>query len=311
MSRLAALGALPRRPLLPLTSLKVGGPADWLLRTSEREHAIAALQMAVDEGLPVTFLGGGSNLLVSDAGVEGLVLKPMFARVQMLVDRDQAVLYAEAGQSFSALARRLAHQGWAGLEWAVSVPGTIGGAVVNNAGAFGGACQDVLLSVDVVDAEGRLRELDPAALAYRYRYSRLKERELGLLLVVGARFALRRADPHLLRQTVQRLQDQRTLTQPRQQSAGSVFTNPEGDYAGRLVEAAGLKGATIGKAQVSPQHANFIVTFPGATAADVYALIVLMQEEVWRQHRVWLRPEIQLVGRWSEAERRRLEAPLA
>src|SRR5205823_3603040 len=128
----------------PLTSLKLGGAADWFLLARDRDQATRALRAAADERLAVTFLGGGSNLLVSDAGVEGLVIKPAFSHLELFEDGERAVLFAEAGQPFPALARRLARQGWAGLEWAVSVPGTVGGAVVDNAGAFGGATQDSL-----------------------------------------------------------------------------------------------------------------------------------------------------------------------
>ncbi len=311
MSALAELGAQQNRSLAGMTSLKLGGAADWFLLAQRPEFAVAALRAAQAEGLAITFLGGGSNLLISDRGVAGLVIKAGFARTELTVDGDLATLYAEAGQPFPALARRLARQGWGGLEWAVSVPGTVGGAVVNNAGAFGGSAQDVVLSVDAIDSHGQPRQLTHALLDYRYRHSRLKTAELGTMLVVGARFALRRGDPHALQECVQRFQDQRTRTQPRQQSAGSVFANPPGDYAGRLLEACGLKGASVGRAQLSPQHANFIVNLGGASAADVYALMTLAQQRVWTSQGVWLRPEVQLVGRWEPRERERLERPAA
>jgi UDP-N-acetylmuramate dehydrogenase len=306
---LGELGAQPDRPLAPLTSLKVGGAADWLLPAGGSAIAAEATRAAAAAGLAVTYLGGGSNLLVSARGVAGLVVKPTWSRLELRPAGDEALVHVDAGHSFPALARRLARLGWAGLEWAVSVPGRVGGAVVNNAGAFGGCVQDCLLELDVVDARGVARTLPAEALAYRYRWSRLKAGELGTLLVVAAHFRVRRGDPTALRETVLRLQAQRTRTQPRQQSAGSVFANPPGDYAGRLIEACGLKGVAQGRAQISPQHANFIVNLGGASADDVYALVVLAQQAVWRQHGIWLRPEVQLVGRWTEQERRRLETP--
>lgn len=310
MSGLATLGAERERPLAPLTSLKVGGVADWFLLARDWEAAACGLRVARQEGLPVLVVGGGSNVLAADAGVEGLVLKPAWGGFELReAGAGRAVLTAGAAQPFSGLARRLARLGWGGLEWAVSVPGSVGGAVVNNAGAFGGEVADRLLGAEVVDAGGRRSWLEAAELAYRYRESRLKLGTFGPLVVVAARFALERAEPALLVRRVREFQEQRTRAQPRQSSAGSVFANPPGDFAGRLIEAAGLKGTEIGRARISPQHANFIVNLGGATADDVYALLTLAQSRVWRRLGIWLRPEVQLVGRWSTEQRRRIDAP--
>jgi UDP-N-acetylmuramate dehydrogenase len=268
-----------------------------------------ALRAALGQSWAVRTIGGGSNLLPSDDGVEGLVIKYTAAGHQLREDGQRAVCVAEAGASLAGLARRLAKQGWAGLEWAVSVPGTVGGAAVNNAGAFGSCSAEWIIAVHVADADGQERRLGAAALDYAYRTSRLKRRELGPVIVLRVEFDLRRDDPARLRAIVDRNQEQRTRTQPRQRSAGSVFANPEGDYAGRLIEQAGLKGARHGGAQISPQHANFIVNSGRATARDVYELMRLAQQGVWQHFATWLHPEIELVGRWMAAELSALAGP--
>ena len=175
----------------------------------------------------------------------------------------------DAGANFSNLARRLAREGLSGLEWAATVPGTIGGAVVNNAGAFGGCVADNLLDAVLVMPDGSERTVSHADLAYAYRTSRLKRGEFGPTIVRSARFRVTRDDPKLALARIHEQQARRTASQPRQLSAGSIFANPPGDYSGRLVEAVGLKGARSGGAEISAQHANFIVNSGAATAQDV------------------------------------------
>lgn len=289
-------------PLARHTSLKVGGPADLFVLARSFEQAIHALATASNRGLPVHVIGGGSNLLPADTGIDGLVIKYAGDTHEVQVHGDEAVVLAEAGCKFAGLARRLAREGWGGLEWAVNVPGTVGGAAVNNAGAFGGHIAEQLIAVEIADTSGHRFRLARDKLDYGYRTSGLKRREFGPTIVLRADLALRRDDPTALRETVAQNQGLRTRTQPRQLSAGSVFANPEGDYSGRLIEAAGLKGARQGGAQISPQHANFIVNLGGATASDVYHLMRLAQETVWQQNGIWLCPEIELIGRWT-AER--------
>lgn len=304
-----ALALVRGEPLSRHTSLKVGGPAErfWLARSPE--EMIEALRLSAARGWPVVILGGGSNVLPSDEGVAGLVVKYLAGAHRLHVRGDRAVVEAEAGASLAGLARRLARQGWAGLEWAVNVPGTVGGAVVNNAGAFGSCVAECLLAVELVNAQGERRWLQRSDLDYAYRTSRLKRRELGAVAVLRAEFVVRRGDPLLLSRTVEHNQQMRTRSQPRQLSAGSVFANPPGDFAGRLIEQAGLKGLRRGGAQISSQHANFIVNLGSATARDVYTLMRAAQLAVWERERVWLRPEIELIGRWAEAELAALEAP--
>jgi UDP-N-acetylmuramate dehydrogenase len=299
-----------QHPLGRRTSLRVGGTARHYLESDDPAVLGEALAAAHEAGLPVLALGGGSNLLVADEGFDGLVVRLTADGYSVATaDGRLGVVTAAAGLPFANLARRLAREGWAGLEWGSNVPGTIGGAAVNNAGAFGGCMAEDLVGLELFDASGRRRELPDADLAYAYRSSALKRGELGPVLVTTVRCRVHREDPTAALTRIADFQALRTATQPRQLSAGSVFANPPGDFAGRLIEAAGLKGRRAGGAQISPRHANFIVNLERATARDVYTLVRLAQDTVWHRCGVWLRPEIQLVGGWSRDELRALTGP--
>ena len=295
-------------PLARLTSLKVGGSADLLLTAGTSDELLDGMAWLWREGLACRWIGGGSNLLVCDAGVEAAVGR--YTGAQFTVrETPCAEVDCEAGHSLPRLARTLARQGWAGLEWAANVPGTLGGAIVNNAGAFGSSISEHLIWAELLTPDRRLERLSAAELDYGYRSSRLKRGELPGTVVVRGVLRLHRAAVEQTTARVAAFQRQRTLSQPRLLSAGSVFANPEGDYAGRLIEAAGLKGRRIGGAEISTQHANFIVNPGGATARDVYDLMRLAQESVWASAGVWLQAEIELLGRWSPDERQALLAP--
>ena len=281
--------------LAPHTSLRVGGTADFFLLAGSAEELAQGLQWARARTLPVRVIGGGSNLLAADAGVHGLVIKVVNAQWAV----HDLTVTADAGVTIANLARRLAKQGYAGLEWAANVPGTVGGACVNNAGAFGGDTASCLVRATVADANGRVRHVEGPELQYAYRTSVLKRRGLGDLAVVSIELRLQQSTPAEADGRVKEFNAQRMRSQPRISSAGSVFANPSGDYSGRLIEEAGLKGTTIGGAQISEQHANFIVNLGGATAADVYALMCFVQKRVFGRSGVWLRPEIELFGQWS------------
>jgi UDP-N-acetylmuramate dehydrogenase len=298
--------------LAPHTSLRVGGPADWFVLAHSAGELAEALQWARARAMPVRVIGGGSNLLVAEAGVEGLVIKAVNVRFAVHGDR----VRADAGTNLANMARKLAKQGWGGLEWAANVPGTVGGAVVNNAGAFGGTTADCVDSIRLLDADGRLRELAANALDYGYRTSLLKRRAMGHdgarfeaedgssdLAVVDATFRLQCSTPEQADGRVKEFNAQRMAAQPRILSAGSVFANPDGDFAGRLIELAGLKGRWVGGAQISEQHANFIVNPRGANADDVFALLRCAQQAVFESSGVWLSPEIELLGRWTDEQR--------
>lgn len=302
-------GAVPVRdePLAPHTSLRVGGPARYYLASDDPGGLARVLATASDAGLPILILGGGSNLLVADGGFDGLVLKYTAARYDVVdTTGGTAHVTATAGLAIANLARRLARNGLAGLEWASNVPGTIGGAAVNNAGAFGGCMANDLIDLELLEAGGAPRTLASSALEYAYRSSLLKRGTLGPVLVTTVRCRLRRDEPTATTARIRELQQRRTESQPRQSSAGSVFANPPSDFAGRLIETVGLKGARVGGAQISTQHANFIVNDGRATASDVYELVRVAQAQVWREHAIWLRPEIELIGRWQPEQRRAL-----
>lgn len=293
------------------TSYRIGGPADLFLPASRTDQVVAALQAAHALGVPCRIIGGASNLLVADAGVAGLVVKNLVneTRYAEVPGDDQRVnLVAAAGCQLAAVARQSARRGLAGLVWASNVPGTVGAAVVNNAGAFGSCMAEVLERALLVDNVGATRDLGPADLAMAYRSTRLKRRELNLV-VLEAELRLQRGDAGALQAEVAEVRARRQRTQPAGFSAGSMFTNPPDDAAGRLIEAAGLKGVRVGGAVVALLHANFILNEGGATASDVYALMRRIQDTVYTRFGVWLVPEVQLVGRWSAAELAALAAP--
>lgn len=296
--------------LAPHTSLRVGGAADWFLLARSAVELAEGLRWAAERGEPVRVVGGGSNLLVADAGVDGLVIKAGFARADVEVREGGPVLVADAGVNLANQARRLARQHLGGLEWAANVPGSVGGAAVNNAGAFGGDTASCIVSVTVVNAGGQRTCLGPDELQYEYRTSVLKRREMGDLAVERVELRLCQRPAGEAEARVKGFNAERMRSQPRILSAGSVFANPAGSFAGKLIEEAGLKGSFAGAAQISEQHANFIVNPGGATARDVYALMRRAQDAVFERDTVWLHPEIELFGRWTEEDRTALAGPL-
>lgn len=291
------------------TSLRVGGPAEFFLMAHSAQEVADGLRWARDRDIEARVIGGGSNLLVADEGVAGLVIKTAFSRAFVEGRNGQPVLVAEAGANLANQARRLAKQSFGGLEWAANVPGTIGGAVVNNAGAFGGETAACLLSIMLLDVDGGRTRLETADLGYAYRTSRLKRRELGDVAVESAEWRLRESPPGEAEDAVRIFNAARMQTQPRILSAGSVFANPEGGFSGQLIEETGLKGVWAGGAQISEQHANFIVNPGNATSRDVLTLMRQAQDAVYARTGIWLRAEIELLGRWSDDDRAALQGP--
>ncbi len=287
-------------PLADYTTFKIGGPADLFVIAEQVNDLVFFVEQARAWGVPFFLLGGGSNVLISDAGVRGLVI---LNRCRRITATGPAMVTAESGAALAGLARRTIRQGLAGLEWAVSVPGTVGGAVVGNAGAHGGCIADNLVSIQVLEAQGLQTIWPAAALAYSYRNSRLKrshDAETRQAIVLKATFQLQRADPRQLEERAAAFLAHRRATQPVEASAGSIFQNPPGDYAGRLIEAAGLKGTCVGGVQFSPRHANFIVNRGAGRAQDVAKAIGLARRTVWAQFGVELKPEILLIGELGE-----------
>ncbi len=280
-------------PLAPYTTLRVGGPADLLAAASGAEALRRAVRLAWERDAPCRVLGGGSNVLVGEAGVRGLVVLNRSGEVRFA----GAHVQAESGASLAALARRCIAQGLAGLEWAVGIPGTVGGAVVGNAGAWGGDVASVLHEAHILGPEGEVEVWPAARFEYGYRSSALKrQRGQRQAIVLRAEFALREEPRERIEQRAAEIAARRRAAQPPGATCGSIFKNPPGDYAGRLIEAAGLKGERRGGAEISAHHANFIVNRGGATAADVWALIRLARQRVRERFGVELELEIELVG---------------
>jgi UDP-N-acetylmuramate dehydrogenase len=282
--------------LQEFTTWRVGGPAAWFAEPEDQEQLLAAVAWAAAADLPLRLIGAGSNLLVADGGLPGLTV--CSRRLQgSRVDSATGVVEAEAGEPIPSLARKVARAGLHGLEWAVGIPGTVGGAAVMNAGAQGGCTADWLDSVLVIDPArpGEPRRLAAADLDFAYRHSLLQNESW---LVLSARFHLQPGhDPAAICARTSANLHSRTSTQPYQlPSCGSVFRNPEPEKAGRLIEALGLKGTRIGGAEVSTLHANFIVNSGGATAADIDALIALVQERVEHSSGIRLHPEVKRLG---------------
>jgi UDP-N-acetylmuramate dehydrogenase len=304
VARLQGILTLRRNePLAKHTSFRIGGPADFYAQARSREQLLAAVQAAWETGTPTLLLGGGSNLLVLDGGVRGVVIETRARRVvglpaAPLPPGEVVEIVAEAGAPLAALARRTAALGLAGLEWAVDLPGTVGGAVVNNAGAHGGEMAGVLVAVELLEPEGAVNWWPTAALGLAYRTSRLKVAPLGQPrpVVLAAKIRLQAADPLSLRAALARYSQYRRATQPVGACAGSMFKNPPDQAAGWYIEQAGMKGARVGAVQVSEIHGNFMLNLGGARATDVLRLVERVQEAVWRRFGVSLELEIQVVG---------------
>lgn len=284
-------------PMAPLTTLRVGGAADRMASPRDRDALLAALRLARDAQVPCLVLGNGSDLLVADAGVRGLVVRNR-ARAASV---DGEILRAETGAPMAMLVKRCTAEGLAGMEFGISIPGTLGGAVWANAGAHGGEMCDVVVAADTWDPlADAVQALANRDCAFDYRESRFKHSGEVML---GATIRLGRDDPVAIRERVAAHQARRQATQPlADQNAGSVFRNPAGDHAGRLIDAAGLKGRRIGKAMVSPLHANFIVTDRGARAADVRSLGELVRASVADLFGVELQYEIEFAGAWGDPD---------
>lgn len=295
-------------PMSRHTSWRIGGPADFLCVAETEAQLQVVVGVAVANKLPWLVLGGGNNVLVSDRGIAGLVILNRIRGITIgteTPDDSDSEVACGAGVFFAKAAQYTAKRGYTGMEWGIAIPGTVGGGVVNNAGAHSSDVAGALISADVMNAAGVSERLTPGALQYRYRHSALKtpHTEQSQLVVTSCRFRIEPADAAEALARVEELRRHRLRTQPvKEASAGSTFTNPPGDFAGRLIEAAGLKGHRLGGAQISPLHANFILNVGDAHAVDVLNLIQLARTTVRDRFGVDLHPEVQFVGRWADAE---------
>jgi len=282
-------------PLAPYTSARIGGPADALITVTSADEIAETVSRLWQLDIPYTILGGGSNVLVSDKGVRGVVVLNRAKDVRFDSGSKPRVR-AEAGVVIANLARRAASHGLAGLEWAAAVPGTVGGAVYGNAGAFGGDMAGSLIHAELLTEQGR--ETWPVEkMEYDYRSSVLKRQTLKYV-VLSAQLRLEHSTKEVVSVKIGEFSERRKATQPPGASMGSMFKNPPGDFAGRLIEAAGLKGTRIGTAEISPVHANLFINRGQTKAEDVRALVNLAQKAVAEKFGVNLELEIELIGEW-------------
>ncbi|MBD2504992.1 UDP-N-acetylmuramate dehydrogenase [Anabaena azotica] len=281
------------------TSYQVGGAAELYVAPRDVEGLQASLKYAKERDLRVTTLGAGSNLLVSDRGISGLVIATRHLRYKYF-DHQTGQITVAAGESIPSLALEAAKLGWQGLEWAVGIPGSVGGAVVMNAGAHNSCIADILVSAQVLSPDGTLETLTPEELGYAYRTSLLQGSDR---VVTQATLQLQPGfDPALVTATTKQHRQHRLSTQPyNYPSCGSVFRNPKPYAAGWLIEQSGLKGYQIGGAQVANLHANFIVNRGGAKANDIFRLIRHIQQEVQERWSILLEPEVKMLGEFQAA----------
>ncbi len=311
-------------PLARHGTFGVGGPADVWVILETSEQALDLVSQCMANAWPLLLVGNGTNVLYADAGARGIVAK--LALNDYTIEEqgdDSALLSAGAGVSWPRLLNELAPLGWGGLEFGPGIPGTLGGGVISNAGAHFGNLGEVLEWVDVIDARPNaenqpvVRHYEHDEMDLSYRHSRFRSQRriffddtdqpvvaprepiepAEIITRLGVR--LHRAEPQELRARIEEFKQHRKRTQPPQQSAGSVFKNPEGDFAARLIEQADLKGQAHGKARISERHANFIVNSGGASAADVVALIVQARQRVKERFKVDLELEVELRGAWE------------
>jgi UDP-N-acetylmuramate dehydrogenase len=282
-------------PLAPYTSARIGGPADILITAESADELARIIKLLQKQEMDYLILGGGSNVLVSDKGVRGVVVLNR-AKAARFHNGDQPSVTVESGVVFSNLANRCAAKGFAGLEWAATVPGTIGGAVYGNAGAFGGDMAGNLIWTELLTENGR-EKFTPEQMEYGYRTSTLKRGDLDGI-VLCAELKLQNSTKEAVSTTIEQFSAHRKTTQPPGASMGSMFKNPNGDYAGKLIDAAGLKGTRIGNAQISPLHGNFFINHDNTKADDIRALIELVMKTVKEKQGVDLELEVELVGEW-------------
>lgn len=285
------------------TTFRVGGPADLLIAAENIDALRRYVMLARQADVPYLILGSGSNVVVADRGFRGLVILNRAKDYQLAfvpneMGQIDCLIHAESGVMLSPLSKMATRLGLGGLTWAVGIPGTLGGALINNAGAFGGDMAATLQRAEVLDPSGAIVTWTPDQFQFRYRGSRLKADPSGDYVILKATLCLERQAVDALQQQLESYGSQRKRSQPHKPSAGCVFANPPKDYAGRLIDQAGLKGLSVGGAKVSSKHANFVVNTGRATASDILALIHRVQQRVHAQYGIQLELEIQPIGDW-------------
>ena len=288
-------------PLAKYTSARVGGPAEMFLTVKSALELQTAVELAYAHNLPYFILGGGSNILISDLGMHGLVIMNRAKKVQFRHTGAHVVCTVESGMNFSSLARQCIGKGLGGLEWAIGIPGTIGGAVVGNAGAHGGDMSGIVLAANIWEPGRGARLFSNEQLNYAYRTSLLKQeqgRDLARRVVLSAELQLTPEPVDILSGRAAGFTAYRKQTQPGGASMGSMFKNPPNYYAGYLIDTAGLKGLQVGNVRISEKHANFFVSDGQATAEDIRSLIAEAWNTVREQFGVEMDLEVEMVGNW-------------
>ena len=287
------LKVLRDEPMAKHTSFRVGGPARRMAFPATREQMVLLLGAAEEYGARPLVIGNGTNLLVADEGLDRLVVDTSAALKGIGMDAETGVITASAGVTLASLAEFACREGLTGLEFAHGIPGTVGGAVCMNAGAYGGEMKQVIESVSVLFPDG-VRTVSREEMRFGYRHSLLTEQPDAVVL--SASFRLRRGDKDAIRERMRELMGRRKTSQPLEYpSAGSTFKRPEGHFAGALIEQCGLKGLTVGGAQVSEKHAGFVINRGGATCGDVLGVIEAVQERVLAETGVRLEPEVKII----------------
>ena len=283
-------------PMKKHTTFRLGGPADYFLSPSDSAQIKEIIDICREKEISWFILGNGSNLLVSDEGYHGVVIQIYKNMNQVTVDGTR--IYAQAGALLSTVSKKAMEEGLTGMEFASGIPGTLGGAAVMNAGAYGGEMKDILVSVTVMTDEGEQKVLKAEELNLGYRTSIIKERGYIVLDVV---LQLQVGDRDTIRNRMEEMKVQRVTKQPLEYpSAGSTFKRPEGYFAGKLIEDAGLRGYRVGGAQVSEKHCGFVINTGDATTSDVVQLIHDVQNIIWNKFKVKLEPEIKFLGDFTE-----------
>jgi UDP-N-acetylmuramate dehydrogenase len=304
LEQLRRLGPVKlNEPLSRHVTFGVGGPADIYFAARTEDELRGAYALAKQHGVPVFIFGSGSNVLVADAGVRGLAIENQTSEVQGPVQNGAGLkVRVASGVPFAALARRLAAQGLGGIEWACGIPGSLGGAVVTNAGAYGASLADALKGARLADAAGRVREVAPQDLQLSYRDSAFTRGRLRDEIVLSVDLRVAPADAAELKERIRKFDQERRAAQPPGRNCGSVFKNPPGGQPSWwYVDQAGLRGYRIGDAQFSELHTNFILNLGGARAGDILALIRLAQSRVREQFGIELETEVMLVGEFDDA----------
>ena len=284
-------------PLSDLTTFKIGGPADFFFEAKNKEDLLKAVKLAREFAVPYVIIGGGSNVLVSDEGFRGLVIKAKNEKIKILTQfGNEAIIYSEAGTSLSKLLRFLSLNELSGLEFMAGIPGTVGGAIRGNAGAWQQAIGDKIVEVEVLKDKSQVVLYSAEDCQFSYRNSIFKKNNQDIVLSGKMRFLKSRKE--LIEKKTDEYLSKRA-SQPKEPSAGCVFINPKPLSAGALIEESGLKGVQIGGAKISEKHANFIVNVGGATAKDVISLINLVKDKVREKFSIELEEEIVKIGNFN------------